>query len=53
MKFKCEQCGTLFEDKESCPLCGAEPERSTLPKLDRDAFWQEVKYSHAKTESDK
>ena len=61
MKFKCEQCGTVFEDRESCPVCGAEAEapvtvnseRKPFTDKDRDAFWQEVKYSGSKTESDK
>ncbi len=58
MKCKCDQCGTVFENGSACPVCGAEMEeaessRSALSGMDRESFWQEVKYSGAKTESDK
>lgn len=56
MKIKCDQCGNVYTDAESCPLCGAETVeavRVPLDQMDRDSFWQEVKYSDAKTESDK
>ena len=61
MKFKCEQCGTVYENGSSCPVCGAEAEApATLPSerkplndMDRERFWQEAKYDGNKTESDR
>ncbi len=61
MKFKCDQCGAVFADSSSCPVCGVEAEalavesveRKSLPDLDRENFWQEVKYSSDKPESDR
>ncbi len=58
MKVKCDQCGTVFEDRAYCPVCGAEPEtvhrdKMPLSAMDRDSFWQEVKYAGEKLESDR
>ncbi len=58
MKVKCDQCGTVFEGSSYCPVCGAEPETvrpddTPLSNMDRDSFWQEVKYAGEKLESDR
>ena len=53
MKIKCDQCGNVYESTGNCPACGAQTVRVPLEQMDRDSFWQEVKYSESKTESEK